>query len=139
MARKTPPCPEYPEWTTAKYFSNIRTGLRAAAKHWPPKVELIKESRERRPILDEDGNKQYVKSGPNKGKLRERWENKCDGCGKYYPAAQVEVDHIIPAGTLTCFDDVVPFIKRLFVSKDKLQILCKGCHQAKTNEERRKK
>jgi hypothetical protein len=50
----------------------------------------------------------------------------------------IQIDHIIPAGALACYEDVVPFIMRLLVEIDGWQAMCKECHQLKTNEERKK-
>jgi len=67
-------------------------------------------------------------------KLRKRpddyWD--CDGCLKRVP--KVYVDHIEPVG-----DVGVGFIERLFCPSHRLQCLCKTCHDAKTNAERRTK
>jgi hypothetical protein len=42
------------------------------------------------------------------------------------------VDHIEPVGTLRTFEDLPEFCRRLFVGIDKLQVLCKTCHNKKT-------
>ena len=138
MAKKTPPWPTYPAWTTSKYFSFIRSAIRGGAKRWPPKQDILRDSRTRVPVLDKDGNEQHYKSGAKVGQLKTRWECQCAKCKGSFPSAQVEVDHIIPAGSLTCYEDIQPFIERLFVPKDKLQVLCKVCHRKKTNAERKK-
>ena len=137
--KRTPPWPTYPEWTTSKYFSFLRSAIRGGAKRWPPKQEILRDSKHRVPVLDEDGNKQYYKTGAKAGQVKTRFECKCAECEGSFPVAQVEVDHIIPAGSVTSYEDLIPFIERLFVPKDMLQVLCKGCHRKKTNEERRKK
>jgi len=49
---------------------------------------------------------------------------------------EVQVDHIIPAGTLRKYDDLPQFVKNMFCEADGLQVLCKPCHQLKTNAER---
>ena len=102
MPKKTPPFPEYPSWTTSKFFSFIRSGLRAK---W----------------------------------TRQKFEYLCAECGEYYPQKEVEVDHIISCGTLKTYDDIGPFVERLFVGKDKLRLLCKPCHKAITKKERERK
>lgn len=65
-----------------------------------------------RAVVDEDGN------------------SRCELCKKVVP--KVHPDHIEAAG-----DVDAGFISRLFCSSNKLQALCKKCHQAKTNQERR--
>jgi hypothetical protein len=48
------------------------------------------------------------------------------------------VDHIIPAGSLRCYEDVEGFITRLFCGSDGFQILCPDpCHSAKTLADKR--
>lgn len=117
----TPPFAEYPEWSEAKFFSFIRSALRAAWSRWPPKYQLLAKAK-----------RKY--EGPNK---RLKWEFQCNECQHYYPQKEISVDHIVPAGTLRTFDDIGPFCERLFVGEDKLQVLCTSCHNVKTQEERK--
>lgn len=51
----------------------------------------------------------------------------------------VTVDHITPCGSLLCDNDLPKFVKNLFCTQDRLQVLCKDCHKTKTAEERKKK
>ena len=118
MGRKTPPYPEYEAWTTARYWQFIRSALRKAWMKGPPKFQVMKDNR--RDV---------------KGK-RHRFEYQCQSCKKWYMQKYVAVDHIIPAGSLNDWPDLVPFVQRLFVGTDKLQLLCKDCHLTKTKEER---
>ena len=67
------------------------------------------------------------------------WKYKCAKCKKHYKAKEVSVDHIETAGSLNTFDDIGPFVKRLFCGTDGLQVLCKDCHTTKTASERRTK
>lgn len=53
---------------------------------------------------------------------------RCEKCKKKVP--KVFPDHIIPCGEL---DE--GYIKRMFVSSNRLQALCQKCHRIKTNEE----
>ena len=120
---RTPPFEALPSWSTAKFFGFLRSGLRASYNKWPNKWEVLKKAQ--RPY-----------QGPDK---RCKWEYVCAGCGKLYKSADVSVDHIIPAGSLNSFDDLPGFCQRLFCGVDGLQLLCKGCHQEKTAQERKKK
>ena len=52
---------------------------------------------------------------------------------------QISVDHIEPVGTLRDYDDLPNFVRRLFVDEEGLQILCKDCHDKKTQAERKRK
>jgi 5-methylcytosine-specific restriction endonuclease McrA len=117
MGRKTPPCKHYPAWTVARYNTFIRSALRKAWSRWPPKFEVLKENR--RTVT---------------GK-RHRYEYKCAKCKKWFQQKHVQVDHITPAGSHVNWDT---FIEKLFVGKDKLQILCRPCHAVKTKSERSK-
>ena len=116
----TPPFAEYPDWSEAKFFSFIRSALRAAWSRWPPKYQLLAKAK-----------RKY--EGPNK---RLKWEFLCNECKNYYPQKEISVDHIDPAGTLRTFEDIGLFCQRLFVGEDKLQVLCSECHRQKTSQER---
>lgn len=118
---RSPPFSEYPEWSEAKFFSFLRSGLRAKWSRWPSKYEVLAAAK--RPY-----------TGENK---RQKFEYQCNSCKNYVPQKEISVDHIIPAGTLRTFEDLPEFCRRLFVGPDKLQCLCDACHAVKTAEERR--
>ncbi len=120
MGRKSEPFPAYPDWTTAKFWAFLRSGLRAKWTRWPPKYEVLRKAK--RP---------YV--GENK---RQKHEFQCAHCGLWHPQKNVTVDHMIPAGQLRSWEDLPGFAERLFCSADKLQVLCDVCHAVKTKEER---
>lgn len=107
------------EWTEARFFSFIRSGLRQMSRRWPPIVrQAIHKAR--RPY-----------KGPNK---RQKWEVQCAACEAWYKAAEVQVDHIIPCGSLKSFSDLPGFAERLFCEADGLRVLCKPCHKKRTEE-----
>lgn len=54
----------------------------------------------------------------------------CEKCQKTVP--KTYVDHLVNCGAVDG-----GFIKRMFVPSNRLQNLCKKCHQAKTNLERK--
>lgn len=116
---RTPPFEEYPEWSEAKFFAFIRSGLRAKWGRWPPKYQALAQAK--RPY-----------KGENK---RQKFEYKCAKCKKWYMQKEVSVDHVEPAGTLKSFDDIAEFSRKLFVGVDKLQVLCDTCHKKKTQKE----
>lgn len=116
---RTPPFEPYPAWSTAKFMGFLRSGLRATYNKWPPKWEVLKAAK-----------RDYT--GSNK---RQKHEYQCNVCKKWYSGKEVSIDHIVPAGSLTSFEDLPGFVERLFVGADKLQCICKTCHDAKTKEE----
>lgn len=118
MPKKTPPFDKYPTWTTARFWSFIRSALRKAWTRWPPKFEAMQQAR--RTVTGQ----------------RHRYEYQCAACEQWYKAKEVEVDHKVSAGSLNSYEDIAGFTERLFVSADELDILCKPCHKEKTLEER---
>lgn len=108
------------EWTEASFWGFIRSLLRQGSKRWPPRREAMNEARV-----------PYV--GPNK---RQKWLYVCAKCGWAAKATEVQIDHIIPCGTLKSYDDLPGFVERLFCEVEGFQVLCKPCHQEITNEER---
>ena len=107
-------------WTEASMWSFIRSGIRQLSRRWPPLSDVIKLHR--RPY-----------HGPNK---RRKWEVMCAACGHWYAQDEVEVDHIVPCGSLKSFADISGFCERLFVEADGLQVLCESCHEKQTAAER---
>ena len=60
----------------------------------------------------------------------------CSICGLCFKINEIEVDHIEPVMPLD--RDIVDwneYISRLFCEVEGLQVLCKDCHQIKSNEE----
>lgn len=120
---KSPPFENYPEWTQPRFFSFLRSALRSASSRYPPKYECL--NRATRP---------YV--GPDRRRKKER---QCAKCKDWFATTQTSADHIIPAGSLQNWDDLVPFVQRLFCSVDGFQCLCNTCHAEKTALERQQK
>ena len=120
MAKKTPPFPGHKMWTTARFWSFIRSGLRSKFNKWPPKWECLNESRR-------------VVTGQ-----RHKYEYRCAMCLKWWKAKEVEVDHITPVGSLKSEKDLPKFVLGLFAPRNKLQVLCRKCHKRKTASERAK-
>lgn len=104
--------------TEAAFFGWLRSQLRRASLRWRPRAEALKAAR-----------RKYV--GPNK---QQKWEYKCSQCGNWFKGKDVEVDHIVPCGELTCFEQLGAFGERLFVEVGGYQVLCKAnCHHGKTH------
>lgn len=106
--------------TESAFWSFIRSGLRQKSRFWKP-VLACKAAAKR------------VYRGPNK---RQKFEYLCASCGKWYQEKKINVDHIIPAGSLNCAADLPGFVERLFCEVDNLQVLCETCHNFKTKNEK---
>lgn len=117
---RSPPFPHYPEWSEAKFWGYIRSGLRAKWSRWPPKFAVLKDAR-----------RKYI--GENK---LQKWEFQCSVCRCWHPQKAVEVDHIVGAGSLRCPEDLAGFVTRLFVGPLQLRVVCKPCHKVITKEQR---
>ena len=114
MGRRVPRTRNGEQWTEARFFGFLRSSLRSAFQKWGPKHEA----------------KRQAKVAYN--------SYKCAACGEAFASKEVEVDHIVPAGSLKTFDDLPGFAERMFCEVDGFQVLCKECHQAKTNKERKR-
>ena len=111
MGRKVERTRNGGQWTEARYFGFIRSALRSAFQKWGPKHEAKK--------LAKVAYNTYV----------------CAHCTQWFGSSQVEVDHIKPAGQLKTYSDLPGFVERMFCESEGFQVLCKECHQIKTNEE----
>lgn len=110
--------------TESEYFSKIRSGLRKTFQYWKPMTVAL-----------ELASRKYT--GENK---RIKKEYQCACCGKWFIRKDVQIDHIIPCGSLRNWDDIVPFIKNLTQEDPSAyQILDKMCHLKKTGQERNDK
>jgi hypothetical protein len=74
--------------------------------------------------------------GTNK---RQKYEYQCRKCRQWFPEKDINVDHILPAGSLNCAQDLPQFVERLFCEQDNLQCLCLSCHDKKTLKEKQSK
>lgn len=63
----------------------------------------------------------------------DRGQYLCNGCNGIFRAKEVQVDHVIPIGKFENWD---LFIDALFCPSAYLNILCKDCHNKKTEKER---
>jgi len=106
--------------TESAFWSFIRSGLRQKSRWWKPITQCKMKSR--RPY-----------KGPNK---RQKFEYLCNVCNTWFPEKKVNIDHIIPAGSLRCANDLPGFVERLFCEIDNLQCICESCHNIKTQNEK---
>lgn len=106
--------------------SFIKSALRSASQRWPPRYSSLNDA-----CIGQQIN-------PKSGRLAKHYT--CGECKKAFPAKDVQVDHIKPI-----IDPKVGFvtwdilIQNLFCEKENLQVLCKTCHQIKTNAEKQSK
>jgi hypothetical protein len=107
------------EWTEAAFWGFIRSGLRQLSRRWPP-IHKAADERKRR---NESGNKKF------------KWQYQCDCCREWYYRKEVQVDHIVPCGTLKSFADLSVFADRLFCESDGLRVLCFKCHLERRKEQ----
>ena len=109
--------------TESAFWSFIRSALRQKSRFWKPITQCKLKSR-----------RNY--KGPLK---RQKFEYQCKECFQWFPDKKINVDHIIPAGTLRCAADLPGFVERLFCEVDNLQVLCETCHNKKTQDEKSKR
>ena len=70
---------------------------------------------------------------------RHKWETQCASCKEWFKDADIELDHIVPCGSLRSEEDAGKFITRMYCEPGMVQDLCKTCHLAKTNSDRKEK
>ena len=110
--------------TEAQYHAKIRSALRRAFQWWEPMKLALKMAQRK----SQSSNK------------RLKFEYKCAECEDWFARKEVHIDHIEGCGSLNSIYDIPLFIQRLTVEDPKAyQILCKKCHQNKTNEERKQR
>jgi 5-methylcytosine-specific restriction endonuclease McrA len=106
--------------TESAFWSFIRSTLRQKSRWW-------------KPISEAKAKAKRAYKGPLK---RQKFEYQCASCLKWFPDKNINVDHIIPAGSLKCANDLPGFVERLFCEVDNLQVLCSNCHDKKTKIEK---
>lgn len=111
------------KWTEGRVKGFITSVIRAGFRKWPGKYEALAAAK-----IGKKVNKAT-------GRLAEHY--KCNHCGLHYPVKDVQVDHTDPVvDPKQGFVDWDVYIKRMYVSKEALQVLCSACHTIKTNTER---
>jgi 5-methylcytosine-specific restriction endonuclease McrA len=104
------------------FWTFIRSALRQKSRWWKPITEC--KLKARRPY-----------KGVNR---RQKFEYQCNTCKKWFPDKEINVDHIVGAGSLNWSADLAGFVDRLFCEQDNLQVLCETCHNTKTQLEKQK-
>lgn len=114
--------------TKAMYFQWLRGQMRKAWSRHPVKI-AYKNSRRTREAVGKKLDK-------STGKPALVWALPCDQCGFVFPQGEVEVDHIIRAGSFREWEDCEHWLMSLMqISFDDLQLLCKPCHKIKSYAE----
>ena len=111
--------------TESGHMGKIRSALRRLSRFWKPAQAAL-----------DAAHRPYV--GPNK---RAKHEYQCGGCNNWYLRKEVEINHIVPCGSLKSYADVPSFLERLFCEDVAgYTILCKAvCHKAETAEQKKGK
>lgn len=112
----------------ASYFAWLRGQMRKAWSRHPIKNAYKTKRRTRaevgRKVDKITGRPQLV------------WALPCDQCGGVFPQSNVEVDHIIRAGSFKDWEDCEHWLMSLMqISFADLQLLCKPCHKIKSYAE----
>lgn len=100
----------------------LRSVLRRAWLRSPYRSEVLK-------------NKRFYRKTKIRNSYRNVYFVNCDSCGERFRLYDVQVDHIVPCGSLKDWSDLPRFCERLF-DEDNMQVLCKECHAKKTASER---
>lgn len=110
--------------TEAGFRGRIKSALRKSSRFWKPITECKHEARcEEKQINPETGRLCFF--------------SLCSSCREEVPEKHTQVDHISPVvDPLVGFQGWDEYIERLFCEKENFQVLCKPCHEEKTNTEK---
>lgn len=120
---RTPPFPTCPQWSTSKFWTFIRSALRAKQIRWPPRAEAKIAAR-----------RIYIGDNP-----RQKWEYQCNHCKDWFADKEVELNHKVECGSLKDFDDLPGFVERMFCGVDGYEVVCKPCHMQFSLEQTKKR
>ena len=98
-------------WTETTFWSMIRSALRSKSRWWLPRLNALKKARR----SSQSSNK------------RLKWEFLCFKCKDWFPQTEVEIHHMVEAGSLKKAEDLPGFVERLF-AEEGWECVCKGCH-----------
>jgi hypothetical protein len=103
-------------WKSESSFWNwMRGALRRSWSRHPIKLAYI--------------HKYRIRAGIGRGG-KEVFALRCCLCNEMHPQSQIEIDHIIPAGSLRSEEDLCGWIKRLLVvSFEDIRPVCIPCHR----------
>jgi hypothetical protein len=108
--------------TESQHMGKIRSALRNMSRWWKPFAIALKAA----------SHTHYV--GRSK-----RVMYLCRVCNTLHGRKNVEVNHIVPVGSLKTYSDLPAFCQRLFVEDPSLlEVVCKSCHLEITQDQRNK-
>ena len=107
-------------WTEAKWKSFIKNQLRGATLKWAPIQDCLSAARVKRGFYLCAGCKEHVPNTIKQG--AKRVKNVCID----------HIEHVVPVTGWVSWDSC---IERMFCEEDKLQLLCKECHDKKSKKE----
>lgn len=104
---------------SVSFFTYLRGCLRKAWSRNPVKLNVLKAKRKQIKNPNPKGNKPTV------------WGAECEMCHKEFVLKDIQVDHVIAAGSLTKTEDIQGFVERLlYVTEDSLRLVCKWCNSS---------
>lgn len=110
---------ETPWKNSTAFFTYLRGCLRKAWVRHPTKLALLNKKRYQIPNPNPKGNRPTV------------WGADCEMCGGTFAIKDIQVDHVTPAGSLQCIEDIQGFAERLLcVRVEDLRTVCKECNSA---------
>ncbi len=110
--------------TESGHMGKIRSALRNMSRFWKPALASL-----------ESAHRPY--QGTNK---RAKHEYQCSECNKWHLRKDVQINHIVPCGTLKSYEDVPGFLYRLFIEDvNGYSVLCTTCHKVETAKQRSEK
>jgi len=86
--------------------------LRRKSMYWPS-IQLVRKAAQI-PYVGESKRMKYLYV--------------CGDCQGAFPSTQCAVHHIVECGTLTSFEDLPEFVRKLFCNSEGLILLCDTCH-----------
>jgi hypothetical protein len=110
------------ELTEQKLLQLLRSALRRASVRWPPKNAAKYAARVEQMV------------NPLTGRVG--WFSECAQCHSLVPEKFVQADHVVPVGSMKRETIGEQAVRMFPFSSSEYQILCKGCHSAKTYFER---
>lgn len=107
--------------TESQHMGKIRAALRNISRWWKPFQTALRVASEKWNVG---------------GRIKTLY--KCAKCKKCLERKFVEVNHIVPVGSLKSYEDLPGFCERLFVENvSLLEVVCKECHLEITQRQRK--